>query len=70
MNSWVDIDIEDIGYQIYNHKKESKEEHTSLHSRIVPHTHCSYNVSTYSALDYTFMGIALFGVSMPVFWLG
>ena len=24
----------------------------------------------YSALDYTFMGIALFGVSMPVFWLG
>jgi len=24
----------------------------------------------YSALDYTFMGIALLGVSMPVFWLG
>ncbi len=24
----------------------------------------------YSALDYTFMGIALFGISMPVFWLG
>jgi len=24
----------------------------------------------YSALDYTTMGIALFGVSMPVFWLG
>jgi len=24
----------------------------------------------YSALDYTFMGIALFGLSMPVFWLG
>jgi len=24
----------------------------------------------YSTLDYTFMGIALFGVSMPVFWLG
>jgi len=24
----------------------------------------------YSILDYTFMGIALFGVSMPVFWLG
>ncbi len=24
----------------------------------------------YSALDYTFMGVALFGVSMPVFWLG
>jgi len=24
----------------------------------------------YSTLDYTFMGLALFGVSMPVFWLG
>jgi peptide/nickel transport system permease protein len=24
----------------------------------------------YSALDYTTMGVALFGVSMPVFWLG
>jgi len=24
----------------------------------------------YSFLDYSFMGIALFGVSMPVFWLG
>lgn len=24
----------------------------------------------YSALDYTTMGIALFGISMPVFWLG
>jgi len=24
----------------------------------------------YSALDYTTMGLALFGVSMPVFWLG
>jgi len=24
----------------------------------------------YSILDYTFMGVALFGVSMPVFWLG
>jgi len=24
----------------------------------------------YSILDYSFMGIALFGVSMPVFWLG
>ena len=24
----------------------------------------------YSVTDYTFMGIALFGISMPVFWLG
>ncbi len=24
----------------------------------------------YSLLDYSFMGVALFGVSMPVFWLG
>ncbi|GAB4117073.1 MAG: ABC transporter permease [Candidatus Caldatribacteriota bacterium] len=24
----------------------------------------------YSVLDYSFMGLALFGVSMPVFWLG
>ncbi|NQS90146.1 ABC transporter permease [Patescibacteria group bacterium] len=24
----------------------------------------------YSIFDYTFMGVALFGVSMPVFWLG
>jgi len=24
----------------------------------------------YSTLDYTFMGLALFGISMPVFWLG